>query len=118
VVTEPSAVPRRPGRCGELGVLQRRPREDLHHHLPQRRAKVGKRVEFDPGCAKLFPFIPEIAGWRLNDNDFLRCSTPRAIRAGVQRGGERHLRGAEAGEGILFIQNPTDLGRRRRPPSR
>src|SRR3954469_12781800 len=35
-------------------------------------AKVGKRVEFDPACAKLFPFIPEIAGWRLNDNDFLR----------------------------------------------
>ena len=25
-------------------------------------AKVGKRVEFDPGCAKLFPFISEIAG--------------------------------------------------------
>src|SRR5215213_8915176 len=27
-------------------------------------AKAGKRVDFDPGCAKLFPFIPEIAGWR------------------------------------------------------
>src|SRR4029079_5278823 len=34
--------------------------------------KVGKRVEFEPKCAKLFPFIPEIVGWRLNENDFLR----------------------------------------------
>src|SRR4051812_46221852 len=35
-------------------------------------AKVGKRLDFDSACIKLFPFVPEIAGWRLNDNDFLR----------------------------------------------
>src|SRR5262245_54019405 len=42
-------------------------------------AKVGKRLDFDPACAKLFPFIPEIAGWRLNDNDFLRLLDARGI---------------------------------------
>jgi hypothetical protein len=73
-------------------------------------AKVGKRVEFDPACAKLFPFIPEIVGWRLNDNDFLRLLDGRGnsvlefseVESGI-------FEAPKAGEGILFIQNPTDL---------
>ena len=35
-------------------------------------ARNGKRLEFDPGCAKLFPFVSTIVAWRLQDNDFLR----------------------------------------------
>jgi hypothetical protein len=74
-------------------------------------AKVGKRVDFDPACAKLFPFIPEIAGWRLNDNDFLRLLDAQGnsvlefseVESGI-------FEAPKAGEGILFIQNPTDLG--------
>ena len=74
-------------------------------------AKVGKRVEFDPGCAKLFPFIPEIAGWRLGDNDFLRLLDAHGksvlefseVESGI-------FEAPKPGEGILFIQNPTDLG--------
>jgi hypothetical protein len=74
-------------------------------------AKVGKRVEFDPACAKLFPFIPEIAGWRLNDNDFLRLLDAQGnsvlefseVESGI-------FEAPKPGEGILFIQNPTDLG--------
>lgn len=74
-------------------------------------AKVGKRVEFDPGCAKLFPFIPEIAGWRLGDNDFLRLLDAQGksvlefseVESGI-------FEAPKPGEGILFIQNPTDLG--------
>jgi len=74
-------------------------------------ARVGKRVEFDPGCVKLFPFIPEIAGWRLNDNDFLRLLDAQGnsvlefseVESGI-------FEAPKAGEGILFIQNPTDLG--------
>ena len=74
-------------------------------------AKVGKRVEFDPGCVKLFPFIPEIAGWRLGDNDFLRLVDAQGnsvlefseVESGI-------FEAPKPGEGILFIQNPTDLG--------
>ena len=74
-------------------------------------AKVGKRVEFDPGCAKLFPFIREIVGWRLGDNDFLRLLDAQGssvlefseVESGI-------FEAPKPGEGILFIQNPTDLG--------
>ena len=83
-------------------------------------AKVGKRVEFDPGCAKQFPFIPEIAGWRLDDNDFLRLLDAQGnsvlefseVESGI-------FEAPKPGEGILFIQNP-DRPRSgaARPPSR
>jgi hypothetical protein len=74
-------------------------------------AKVGKRVEFDPGCAKLFPFIREIVGWRLGDNDFLRLLDAQGnsvlefseVESGI-------FEAPKPGEGILFVQNPTDLG--------
>jgi hypothetical protein len=74
-------------------------------------AKVGKRVEFDPKCAALFPFISEIVGWRLNDNDFLRLLNAQGnavlefseVESGI-------FEAPKPGEGILFIQNPTDLG--------
>ena len=73
--------------------------------------RVGKRLEFDPGCVKLFPFIPEIVGWRLNDNDFLRLLDAQGnsvlefseVESGI-------FEAPKPGEGILFIQNPTDLG--------
>jgi hypothetical protein len=74
-------------------------------------ARVGKRLEFDPGCTKLFPFVPEIAGWRQNDNDFLRLLDAQGnsvlefseVESGI-------FEAPKPGEGILFIQNPTDLG--------
>lgn len=74
-------------------------------------AKVGKRIEFEAKCAGLFPFVPEIAGWRLNDNDFLRLLDADGnavlefseVESGI-------FEAPKPGEGILFIQNPTDLG--------
>jgi len=74
-------------------------------------AKVGKRVEFDPNCPKVFAFIPEIAGWRLNDNDFLRLLDADGnsllefseVESGI-------FEAPKPGEGILFIQNPSGLG--------
>jgi hypothetical protein len=74
-------------------------------------AKVGKRIEFEPKCVSLFPFVPEIAGWRLNDNDFLRLLDGQGnavlefseVESGI-------FEAPKPGEGILFIQNPTDLG--------
>jgi hypothetical protein len=74
-------------------------------------AKVGKRIEFDAKCTALFPFIPDVAGWRLNDNDFLRLLDAQGnsilefseVESGI-------FEAPKPGEGILFIQNPTDLG--------
>jgi protease inhibitor Inh len=74
-------------------------------------ARVGKRVEFDAKCAALFPFISEIVGWRLSDNDFLRLLNAQGnavlefseVESGI-------FEAPKPGEGILFIQNPTDLG--------
>jgi len=74
-------------------------------------AKVGKRVEFNPDCVKLFGFIPDIAGWQLKDNDFLRLldADGNSILefSEVENG---IFEAPKPGEGILFIQNPSDLG--------
>jgi hypothetical protein len=74
-------------------------------------AKVGKAIEFEPKCADLFSFVPEIVGWRLNDNDFLRLLDGQGhsvlefseVESGI-------FEAPKPGEGVLFIQNPTDLG--------
>jgi hypothetical protein len=74
-------------------------------------ATVGKRLDFDPKCSVLFPFVPEVVGWRLNDNDFLRLLDAEGnsvlefseVESGI-------FEAPKPGEGILFIQNPTDLG--------
>src|SRR3954447_14397398 len=68
--------------------------------------KVGKRVEFEPKCATLFPFIPEIAGWRLSENDFLRLLDAQGnsvlefseVESGI-------FEAPKPGEGVPFIQN-------------
>ena len=73
-------------------------------------ARVGKSIEFEPKCTTLFPFVADIAGWRLNDNDFLRLLDGRGnsilefseVESGI-------FEAPKPGEGILFIQNPTDL---------
>jgi hypothetical protein len=68
-------------------------------------ARVGRRIEFDPKCAALFPFVPEIVGWRLSDNDFLRLLDAQGnavlefseVESGI-------FEAPKPGEGILFIQ--------------
>ena len=73
--------------------------------------RVGRRVEFDSACAGKFPFIREIAGWRLADNDFLRLLDARGnsvlefseVESGI-------FEAPRPGEGILFIQNAAALG--------
>jgi hypothetical protein len=73
--------------------------------------RVGKRVEFDAGCANNFAFIRDVAGWQMNDNDFLRLLDAQGnsvlefseVESGI-------FEAPKPGEGILFIQNPTDLG--------
>lgn len=73
--------------------------------------KAGKRLEFDAACATNFAFIRDVAGWQMSDNDFLRLLDAQGnsvlefseVESGI-------FEAPKPGEGILFIQNPTDLG--------
>jgi hypothetical protein len=74
-------------------------------------AKIGKRVEFDAGCAGNFGFVRDIVSWQMSNNDFLRLLDAQGnsvlefseVESGI-------FEAPKPGEGILFIQNPTDLG--------
>ena len=74
-------------------------------------AAAGMRLEFDKGCAALFPFIKEIVGWSRAQNDFLRLLDAKG--QSVLEFSEVESRIYEAprpGEGILFIQASTAVG--------
>jgi hypothetical protein len=74
-------------------------------------AAVGMRLEFDRGCAGLFPFVKEIVGWSRAQNDFLRLLDAKG--QSVLEFSEVETRIFEAprpGEGILFIQASTAVG--------
>jgi hypothetical protein len=66
---------------------------------------TGMKLEFDQACVGFFPFIKEIVGWRLNENDFLRLLNSKG--KSVLEFSEVESRMFEAprpGEGILFLQ--------------
>ncbi len=74
-------------------------------------AAAGMRLEFDKGCAALFPFIAEVVGWTLAENDFLRFVDAQG--KSLLEFSEVESRIYEAprpGEGILFIQASTAVG--------
>ena len=74
-------------------------------------AAAGMRLEFDRGCASQFPFVKEIVGWSLGQNDFLRLLDAKG--QSVLDFSEVESRIYEAprpGEGILFIQASTAVG--------
>jgi hypothetical protein len=74
-------------------------------------AAVGMRLEFDKECAALFPFITEIVGWTLADNDFLRLVDAQGKSLLEFSEVESHLYEApRPGEGILFLQASTAVG--------
>jgi hypothetical protein len=108
-VTEPPAQPRTMAGNWEFSNADRE--KTCTITFRETAAKVGKRVEFDPNCPKQFPFISDIVGWRLGDNDFLRLLDAQGNSvlefSEVENG---IFEAPKAGEGILFIQNPTDLG--------
>ena len=63
------------------------------------------KLEFDPACPTQFPFIKEVVGWRLAENDFLRFVNAKG--KSVLEFSEVESRMFEAprpGEGILFLQ--------------
>jgi hypothetical protein len=74
-------------------------------------AAGAMRAEFDKACAEKFPFIGQVAGWTLAENDFLRLvdsSGSALLEFSEVEGGvyEAPL----PGEGILFIQKATAAG--------
>ncbi len=72
---------------------------------------VGMKVEFDKACAGVFPFIKEIAGWTIAENDFLRLldakGKPVLEFSEVESG---MYEAPKPGEGILFIQTAAAVG--------
>jgi len=74
-------------------------------------AAAGMRLEFDKACAEAFPFIKEIAGWSIAENDFLRLLDPKGKSllefSEVETG---MYEAPRPGEGILFIQAAAALG--------
>jgi len=74
-------------------------------------AAAGMRLEFDKACAEVFPFIKEIAGWSIAENDFLRLLDPKGKSllefSEVETG---MYEAPRPGEGILFIQAAAALG--------
>ena len=74
-------------------------------------AAAGMRVEFDKGCVGLFPFIADVAGWTLADNDFLRLVDAKGGSVLDFSEVETHMYEApRPGEGILFIQPSAVVG--------
>jgi hypothetical protein len=74
-------------------------------------AAVGMRLEFDKACAEAFPFIREIAGWTIAENDFLRLLDAKGKSmlefSEVETG---MYEAPRPGEGILFIQTAAAVG--------
>jgi hypothetical protein len=72
---------------------------------------AGMKLEFDKDCAKVFPFIKEIAGWSIAENDFLRLLDPKGKPVLEFSEVESALFEApRPGEGILFIQSAAAAG--------
>ena len=74
-------------------------------------AAAGMKLDFDKACAEAFPFIKDIAGWSIAENDFLRLLDARG--KSVLEFSEVETGMYEAprpGEGILFIQAAAALG--------
>ena len=73
--------------------------------------RVGKRVDFDPACLNLFPFVKDVVAWQYSENDFLKLLDAQGasvlefneVESGI-------FEAPKPGEGIMFIQNASSLG--------
>ena len=73
--------------------------------------RVGKRVEFDPACLSLFPFVKDVVAWQYSENDFLKLLDAQGVSVLEFNEVESGIFEApRPGEGILFIQNASALG--------
>src|SRR5436190_7874759 len=68
-------------------------------------ARVGYKLDLDPACANVFPFVKEVEGWTLS-NDNLRLVDARGKALFEFTEVESGMYEAErAGEGLYFLQN-------------
>ena len=80
-------------------------------------APVGMKLEFDKGCVTLFPFVKDIAGWSIAENDFLRLLDAKGKPVLEFSEVEQALFEApRPEEGILFIQSVAAAGPAPRTP--
>jgi hypothetical protein len=67
---------------------------------------AGLKLEFDKGCVGVFPFVKDIAGWTIAENDFLRLldakGKPVLEMSEVEHG---IFEAPRPGEGVLFLQS-------------
>jgi hypothetical protein len=74
-------------------------------------AAVGMRLELDKDCAGVFPFVTEIVGWSLAENDFLRLLDAKGkSELEFSEVESRIFEAPRPGEGILFLQASTAVG--------
>ena len=80
------------------------------------RGRQARRLRSAPAPATL-PFVQDVAAWQFADDDFLKLLDAQGNSAArVQRGRERHLRGAAAGRGHPV--HPERIGARARAQDR
>ncbi|HEX5507389.1 MAG TPA: AprI/Inh family metalloprotease inhibitor, partial [Pseudolabrys sp.] len=78
---------------------------------------VGLKVEFNAGCAALFPFVADVAGWKFPDNDLLYLLDARGKAVVSFSEVETGIYEAPTpGVGVLFLQNAADAGAPGRQP--
>jgi hypothetical protein len=74
-------------------------------------AAVGMKLEFDRACVTVFPFVREVTGWTVAENDFLRLLDARGrpvLEFSEVEGGLYEA--PRPGEGILFLQTAAAAG--------
>jgi hypothetical protein len=67
-------------------------------------ARVGYKLDLDPACADVFPFVKEVEGWTLS-NDNLRLVDARGKAVFEFTEVESGMYEAERKEGLYFLQN-------------
>ena len=79
--------------------------------IKDEKAKVGMKIEFDPACVGIFPFVKDVAGWKVAPNDFVLFvdADEKTILdfSEVETGLFETLR---QGEGVLFLQTAAEVG--------
>lgn len=67
---------------------------------------AGLKLEFDKACTGVFPFVKDIAGWTIAENDFLRLhdgkGKPVLEMSEVEHG---IFEAPRPGDGVLFLQS-------------
>ena len=73
--------------------------------------KVGFKVEFDKGCADLFPIVNDIAGWIFPDNDLLHLLDAQGkMLVEFSEVEDGIYEAPTPGLGVLFLQNAASAG--------